>query len=1347
MKNHFSKRLLAFFIAICFVFGQSNLPAGLFHLNLDGILETKAAETFTEKLTVYNIIGGETAFDVTFTFTINGANTVALTAVVSSEMTNVGSSRLDIPQTVTHGGTTYTITAIGHENYTGSGDVLSGLTGLQEVSIPSTVTTIYPQSFANDRALKKVTFIESAENDTSQLTTIGYGAFQGCFAVAPTGTSSNIELLLPARLTSIGASAFQDCSYLAKVTVNTNSNSPSTFTVGESAFKNDTNLATVELPNYTTTIGKECFKTCRNLLNCNLPSQLTAIEDSTFEGCTNLWKELGRIPFPAITTLGKRAFYNCSSIQAISLENTKLETISSEAFYNCSNISGSPYFNEDLKTIGDKAFFNCASLCSGTVDGKPVVTNLKFPAALSTIGASAFESCAGLGGIDWGTAKITSIGKSAFKRCTNLDYFAVPKDITEIPEELCQYCTKIGRLDIPVTATSIGNYAFSGCTSLASISYYKDSTDDRDEYGTNFQASQMTKIGTNAFDSSGLTAFYMPAKVTIIDDYTFNDCTKLDMLQFNSQITTIGNYAFTNCSTLCSKQGSTLTIPSTVNRLGTNAFQGCSGLESITIASSSLTALSDSVFADCSALESVELPASITSLGGKSFQNDANLTTLTMPGFSSITEIGSQCFEGCSNFAGFNSATDGSISFPATLASLGQQAFKNCKKIESVDLSATTIRTIGSSTFSGTNLQIISMPTTLATIAASAFEGCTLNNMAFTNTKVPTIDATALKNLDGTKKYIDEYSIKIGVPASSKSDYIALFNTKLGFNLTEDQFYDKIVNASSIKLTTSGGTNTYIGGTLKTTVTQNGTEAIKYTSSNDAIATVDGAGVITGISIGTATITATTYTSGLSSSITVSVISSPNAKDYVSNPIVSITPNPTQIGTSDNTFFAGDAITVDTSLGYDVGALDKTVDSITWTLPQIDPSNPVTGPTKGANGTTTISNGYVSITYTDESAQITALKYCNKQIAAVCSSSCTSVTIPITISPSLTALTVKKESDTITFSSSPINLKSKYFTLTPANSPEPITWQSNNENIATVNSNGELTCVGVGTVVVTATGEKSGVSAQITLDIQNNISTMSTSDNKNTYEVLAGQAFSFTATASYTNQNIASNDTITWASSNPAVANVSATQSGNVYTVNVQSLTTGSTRITATNSANKILLTITVTAKQLTLEKKTFTMYTKGPNKKATIKITSTLPADANVTYAMANAKSKKVASVSSKGVITAKKTGKATVKVTVYGQTTEVNVTVLKGTLTVSIPGAALKKTTFTISKSRKKATIAVTPNYLLTTKKKVTYKSSKKSVATVSKKGVLKFKKKGTTKLKITCNGVKATYTLKVK
>ncbi|MDD5948982.1 MAG: leucine-rich repeat domain-containing protein, partial [Lachnospiraceae bacterium] len=291
MKNHFSKRLLAFFIAICFIFGQSNLPAGLFHLNLDGILETKAAETFNEKLTVYNIIGGETAFDVTFTFTINGANTVALTAVVSSEMTNVGSYRLDIPQTVTHGGTTYTITAIGHENYTGSGDVLSGLTKLEEVSIPSTVTTIYPQSFANDSALKKVTFIESAENDTSQLTTIGYGAFQGCFAVAPTGTSSNVELLLPARLTSIGASAFQDCSYLAKVTVNTNNNSPSTFTVGESAFKNDTNLATVELPNYTTTIGKECFKTCRNLLNCNLPSQLTAIEDSTFEGCTNLWKE------------------------------------------------------------------------------------------------------------------------------------------------------------------------------------------------------------------------------------------------------------------------------------------------------------------------------------------------------------------------------------------------------------------------------------------------------------------------------------------------------------------------------------------------------------------------------------------------------------------------------------------------------------------------------------------------------------------------------------------------------------------------------------------------------------------------------------------------------------------------------------------------------------------------------------------------------------------------------------------------------------------------------------------------------------------------------------------------
>lgn len=1347
MKNHFSKRLLAFFIAICFVFGQSNLPAGLFHLNLDGILETKAAQaqTFTETLTVYNTIGPVAAHDVTFTFTINGTNTVALTAVVSSEMTNVGSSRLDIPQTVTHGGTTYTITAIGHENYTGSGDVLSGLTGLQEVSIPSTVTTIYPQSFANDSALKKVTFIESAENDTSQLTTIGYGAFKGCFKSS--STDGPIELLLPARLTSIGASAFEECSYLAKVAVNTNANSPSTFTIGDAAFKNDINLATVKLPDYTTTMGKECFMTCRNLINCNLPSQLTTIADSTFEGCSKLWENLGCITFPAITSLGKRAFYDCSSIDAISLKNTRLETISSMAFYNCSKISGSPYFNDELKTIEDNAFYNCSSLCSGTVDGKSVVTNLKFPANLNTIGESAFEGCSGLGGIDWGTAKITSIGKSAFKSCTNLDYFAVPKDITEIPESLCESCTKIGRLDIPVTATSIGKSAFSGCISLASISYYNESTADRDESGSNFAASQMASIGTYAFYKSGLTAFYMPAQVTVIDDYTFFGCTKLDKLQFNSQITTIGTSAFTGCTTLCNQDNSKLTIPATVTRLGSGAFQNCSGLESVIVASSSLTELGSTVFSGCTALKSVELSASITSLGANAFQGDANLTTLTMPGFNSITVIGANCFNGCSTFAGFNSATDGSISFPATLTTLGNYAFKDCIKIETVDLSATAIQSIGASTFSGTNLQIISMPTTLKTISDSAFEGCTLNNMEFTSTRVPTISATALKNSDGTQKYIAEYTIQIGVPASSKSDYISYFTDTLGFNLTEDQFHDKIVNASSIKLTSPGGTNTYIGGTLNTTVTQNGTEAIKYTSSNNAIATVDGAGVITGVSIGTATITATTHTSGISSSITVSVISSPNAKGYVSNPIVKITPNPTQIGTSSNPFFAGDVIAIDTALGYGVGAPDKTIDSITWTLPQIDPSNPVTGPIKNANGTSTISNGYVSITYTDESAQITALKYCNKQIEAVCSSSCTSVTLTITISPSLTALTAKKQSDTIEFSSNPIDLKSKYFTLTPANSTEPITWQSNNENIATVNSNGELTCVGVGTVVVTATGEKSGVSAQITLDIQNNISTMSTSDNTNTYEVLAGQAISFTATALYTNQNIASNDTVTWTSSNPTIATVAATQNGNAYTVNVQSLTNGSARITATNSANKVLLTITVVAKQLTLEKKIFTLYTKGPNKKATIKVTSTLPADANVTYAMADAKSKKVASVSSKGVITAKKTGKATVNVSVYGKTTAVTVNVLKGKLTVSVPGATLKKTTFTISKSRKKATITVSPNYLLTTKKKVTYKSSKKSVATVSKKGVLKFKKKGTTKLTITCNGVKATYTLKVK
>ncbi len=104
-------------------------------------------------------------------------------------------------------------------------------------------------------------------------------------------------------------------------------------------------------------------------------------------------------------------------------------------------------------------------------------------------------------------------------------------------------------------------------------------------------------------------------------------------------------------------------------------------------------------------------------------------------------------------------------------------------------------------------------------------------------------------------------------------------------------------------------------------------------------------------------------------------------------------------------------------------------------------------------------------------------------------------------------------------------------------------------------------------------------------------------------------------------------------------------------------------------------------------------------------------------------------------GKVTAKKAGKATITATANGLTAKCVVTVKNPILKLSKTKASIKK--------GKKIRIQATA----TPASKIKYKSNKKKVATVTAKGVVKGKKKGTAKITVTANGVKKTFTVKVK
>ena len=186
-----------------------------------------------------------------------------------------------------------------------------------------------------------------------------------------------------------------------------------------------------------------------------------------------------------------------------------------------------------------------------------------------------------------------------------------------------------------------------------------------------------------------------------------------------------------------------------------------------------------------------------------------------------------------------------------------------------------------------------------------------------------------------------------------------------------------------------------------------------------------------------------------------------------------------------------------------------------------------------------------------------------------------------------------------------------------------------------------------------------------------------------------------------------------------------------VVTVTLASKKTARFKVTVQKAAVKTTK-ITTTTKSLTLAKGA--TYKKLASSIAVTPVTS----KEKVTYSSSN---KKVATVSSKGVIKAKKAG--TAKITVKSGKKKVVVTVkVTGVKTTNLSGVPAAKN-ISKRKSFKIKAIATPKN----TDEKITFKSSNKKVATVTSKGVVKGLKKGAATITVQSGSKKMTCKVTVK
>ncbi|QTQ17622.1 glycosyl hydrolase family 95 catalytic domain-containing protein [Bifidobacterium bifidum] len=296
-------------------------------------------------------------------------------------------------------------------------------------------------------------------------------------------------------------------------------------------------------------------------------------------------------------------------------------------------------------------------------------------------------------------------------------------------------------------------------------------------------------------------------------------------------------------------------------------------------------------------------------------------------------------------------------------------------------------------------------------------------------------------------------------------------------------------------------------------------------------------------------------------------------------------------------------------------------------------------------------------------------------------------------------------------------------TVAPADATDKsVTWSTSDAAVATVNANGVVTTKKAGKVTITATsnGDKTKFGS---IEI-----TVSAATVPVTSVTVAGDAAmtvdgeqTLTATVAPAN---ATDKTVTWKSSDATVATVDANgkvvakKAGEVTITATAGGVSGTLKITVSDKAPTVIpvRSVTVTGKQELVEG-------------ASTTLTATVaPADATDKTVTWKSSDESVATVDKDGVVTAKKAGTVTITATAGGVSGTLDITVTaKPVETVPVTSVEVTVeagTTVSVGKTLQ-ATATVKPGNA--TNKKVTWKSSDESIATVDANGVITAKKAG--------------------
>lgn len=615
------------------------------------------------------------------------------------------------------------------------------------VSIPKGIAEIESGAFSST-GLVSVNFAED-----SQLELIGNGAFQW----------SNLrKITLPDTVQAIDLAAFASCQELSQVTFGADSKCT---VLGGYAFSGTRMLKQIKVPDSVRSFGELCFYQS-GLEEIEIGAGLTELGEGALSYCQNLqditvdkdntvFGSYDGVLFNAEKT--KLMFYPAAKTGAYTLPKTT-ETIAGYAFAGASKLT-EVSLNEGLAEIGKYAFCDCESLQT------PL-----FPQGLERISENAFENCSSMTEKCLIPKSVSALGRLAFAYDYNLTAIEIEPEskLNRLGYGVFGYCG-IEDFTVPENVSTMAQEVFTGCKNLVTVTFEGES-----------QLERLAAWTFNGADALRRITFEEGSSLTTIEARALEGLSSLNHvdLKYCTKLQEIDNYALNHCSSLTD-----ITLPQSLNSIGRYAFQGCSSLKKLTVPAK-LSKIGRYAFVDTDKIE-IYFKASVLPEGLEEKWNED--VAAYYLGVSDVVSSGEWEYalteDGDASIVAYHgSATDIALDKidGYDIISIGGKVFQNNTSLRSITLPE-TLTGIYQNAFAGTTgLQEITIPAAVRVIDDYAFARSglakvefaaesklvTLGRYAFTETK----NLTKLTLPEGVDRIRDYTFYKSGLKEIAFAD-------------------------------------------------------------------------------------------------------------------------------------------------------------------------------------------------------------------------------------------------------------------------------------------------------------------------------------------------------------------------------------------------------------------------------------------------------------------------------------------------------------------------------------------------------------------------------------------------